>query len=84
MDTNRQIWQIWAQSLHRWGLQEFVASFLEAAGPLTLLGAQAVYLGQPFFQGIDRQGHLEALADMLENTTETKAFVTLLREVTPL
>jgi hypothetical protein len=60
-----------------------VASFLEAAGPLTLLGAQAVYLGQPFITGADGQNHLKALANMLEDTTQTKAFVTFLREVTP-
>jgi hypothetical protein len=84
VETSRQIWQIWAQTLHRWGLQDFAASFLEAAGPLTLLGAQVVYFGQPFFHGLDRQGHLKALAGMLESTTETAAFITLLREVRPL
>ena len=83
METNRQIWQVWAQSLHRWGMRDFVASFLEAAGPLTLLGAQAMYFGQPFLDGLDRQGHMKALASMLEDTKETDAFVKFLREVLP-
>ncbi len=83
MDTNRQIWRVWAQSLHRWGMQDFAASILEAAGPLTLVGAQAVYFSQPFLAGLDRRGHLKSLANMLENTTETEAFVNYLREVTP-
>jgi hypothetical protein len=81
MDTDRQIWRVWAQSLHRWGMQGFVASLLEAAGPLTVLGAQAVYLGQPFLEEMDRRGHLPALANMLEDSTQTKAFITFLREV---
>jgi hypothetical protein len=61
-------------------MQALVASFLEAAGPFTVLGAQAVYLGQPFFREVDRQGHLPALASMLEDRTQTEAFVTFLRE----
>ncbi len=81
MDTDRQMWQVWARSLHRWGLQDLVASFLEAAGPFTVLGAQAVYLGQPFLREIDRRGHLPALASMLEDHTQTQAFITFLREV---
>jgi hypothetical protein len=64
-------------------MQEFVASFLEAAGPLTLLGAQAVYFSQPFFNGWDKHDHLKHLANMLENATETQAFIQYLREVNP-
>ncbi len=64
-------------------MQGFVASLLEAAGPLTLLGAQAVYFSQPFLAGLDGQGHLKSLAKMLENAKETDAFVNYLREVTP-
>jgi hypothetical protein len=61
-------------------MQDFAASFLEAAGPLTLLGAQVVYISQPFFEGLDQEGHMKALADMLEDTTKTNAFIEYLRE----
>jgi hypothetical protein len=63
-------------------MQDFVASFLEAAGPLTLLGAQVVYFSQPYFDGLDQHGHLRALADMLEDSTKTYAFIDFLREAT--
>ncbi|MFT3893166.1 MAG: hypothetical protein QM730_16170 [Anaerolineales bacterium] len=57
----------------------FVAWFLEAGSPLTVLGAQAIYIGQPFFGG----EKTNALAHMLEEENETQAFVRYLRgEVT--
>jgi hypothetical protein len=48
---------------------------LEAGGPLTVLGAQAVYLGQPFLGG----KKLDSLAHMLEEDEETQAFARYLR-----
>jgi len=44
---NSQIWQIWAENLNRWGVKDLTATILEALGPLSLLGAQIVYVGQP-------------------------------------
>lgn len=81
VESNRHKWQGWAQSLHRWGVQAVVASLIEAAGPLTFLGAQVIYFSQPIFDGLDRHGHLKALANMLEDTHESQAFVQYLREV---
>jgi hypothetical protein len=77
--NDRHIWQIWAQYLHRWGINDLVAIFLEAAGPLTLLGAQIVYLGQPMLSTFVPDGHLEAMTKMLEKPSETKAFIDFLR-----
>jgi hypothetical protein len=72
-------WSQWAESLRRLKLDGFVAWFLEAGSPLTVLGAQALYISQPFFGG-DRTN---ALAHMLEEENETQAFVRYLRgEVT--
>lgn len=82
MDTNHHIWRVWTNTLHRWGLQNLVASFLEAAGPLTLIGAQVVYVGQPILSGILPAGHVSALASMLEDDGERMAFVACLREET--
>lgn len=81
MDVNHQIWRDLADSLHRWGLRDLAASFLEALGPLTLLGAQALYLGQPFLGSFVSHRHLEAAAHILEDAEATQGFVAFLREV---
>ena len=80
MKSDQQIWQAWADKLHRWGLGYWVASFLEAAGPLTTIGAQVVYMTQPLLNPIWQDQHMEALADMLEEPERTKTFAAFLRE----
>ena len=49
--------------------------FLEAGAPLTVLGAQAIYISQPFLGG----EKTNALAHMLEEENETQAFIRYLR-----
>jgi hypothetical protein len=71
----RSEWSKWAESLRRLKLDSFAAWLLEAGGPLTVLGAQAVYLGQPFLSG----KKLDSLAHMLEEDEETQAFARYLR-----
>ena len=71
----RSEWSEWAESLRRLKLDVVAAWMLEAGGPLTTLGAQAVYLGQPFVGG----EKLESLAHMLEEEEETQAFARYLR-----
>jgi hypothetical protein len=51
-----------------------IASFLEAGSPLALLGAQAIYFGGGFVQN----DQLNAIAAMLEDETETRAFAAYL------
>ena len=80
MDSDQHIWQAWANKLHRWGLGYWVASFLEAAGPLTTLGAQVVYVTQPLLNPIWQDEYLEALAGMLEKPERTQLFAAFLRE----
>lgn len=80
MGDNHHIWRVWARYLHRWGLRAFVASFLEALGPVTILGAQALYIGQPLLGSFFPTTHLQALAHVLEDTDERRAFITYLRE----
>jgi hypothetical protein len=74
------IWRVWAETLHRWGMQNLVASILETVGPLTVLGAQVVYLGQPFLHSIMPAKHLQALAHLLEDSNQRQAFIAVLRE----
>ncbi len=71
----RSQWSKWAESLRRLKLDSLAAWFLEAGGPLTLLGAQAVYMSQPFIGG----KKLDSLAQMLEEDEETQAFARYLR-----
>ena len=71
----RSDWSTWAESLRRLKLDGFAAWALEAGGPLTILGAQAVYISQPFFGG----EKLNSLAHMLEEDEEAQAFARYLR-----
>ena len=48
---------------------------LEAGAPLTVLGAQALYISQPFLGGKE----LNLFAQMLEEEEETQAFARFLR-----
>ena len=73
-------WQGWAEHLHRFGLENLVAWVLEAAGPLTVLGAQALYLGSPLLPPGLTDKQLNALAGLLEDRDETLAFTAFLRE----
>jgi hypothetical protein len=81
VNSNQFIWKDWADSLHQWGLKELIAVFLDAMGPLNLLGAQVVYISQPFFSQLLPEGHWDALADVLENPTQTQAFTAYLRQM---
>ncbi len=83
MNSNQHIWRVWVNKAYRWGVGDWAADFLEAAGPLATLGAQAIYLVQPFLSPILPEGHLEALAEILEEPDQTRAFALLLREGSP-
>ncbi len=80
MRIERSFWSAWAQKLQRFGLDEPVATILEAAGPLTGFLAQFLYFGQPFFRSSPGDCQWQALAGMLENQDETRQFVLFLRE----
>lgn len=53
---------------------------LEASGPLTILGSQAIFLIQPFVRSYMPADHLEALASLLDEPEQTRQFARLLRE----
>lgn len=48
------------------------------------MGAQAVYLTQPLLNGILPAAHVQAMADMLGDSDQTRSFVDYLRERTAL
>ena len=60
--------------MRRYQLHDLVASFLEAGSPLALLGAQAIY----FSGGFVKNEQLNALATLLEDDNETRAFAAFL------
>jgi hypothetical protein len=76
----RSVWPGWAEFLHRHGLENMVAWALEAAGPLAMLGAQALYIGGPFLRPAMTDLQRNALADLFEDREEALAFSAFLRE----
>ena len=72
---SRADWSQWAESLRRFKLDGLASWLLEAGSPLTLLGAQALYISQPFVGG----KQVESIAHMLEEKEETQAFAYYLR-----
>ncbi len=81
MSENQPVWINWARALQRWGIREGVASVLEAAGSLSVLFAQILYLSQPLLSGIVSSHSLHAFAQILENPKDRQEFVSFLREV---
>lgn len=80
MDENHHIWQVWAETLDRWGVKKVVASFLEVAGPSSVLFAQCVYLGQPLLQGFLPVARLRLLASTLEDDQHRRDFIDTLKQ----
>jgi hypothetical protein len=76
----RASWPRWAEFLRNRRLEGLVAWALEAAGPLTVLGAQALYLGGPLLRPAFSNGQIGALASLLEESSEAQAFAAFLRE----
>lgn len=72
---SRADWPQWVETLRRFKMDGFASWLLDAGAPLTVLGAQVLYLGQPFVSG----EKFNALAHMLEEESETQAFVRYLR-----
>jgi hypothetical protein len=78
MCSSRTYWSAWMDTIRRLGLEGLVAWLLEAGGPLNVLGAQFIYLGQPLAPASASAG-LTALANLLEQEDEARAFAALLK-----
>ena len=81
--TTRDPWPQWADFLRQRGLEGLAAWALEAAGPLAILGAQALYLSRPLLRPALSDTQLAALADLLEDMDAMRDFSTFLREKGP-
>lgn len=77
---HQKVWQTWAGNIRKWGLEDIVASLLEASGPLTILGAQLAYIGQPLLTSFFHERYFSALVDLLENPEQSQLFIGYLRE----
>lgn len=80
MQPDRTLWPGWAHMLQRWGLHNIASFLLEAGGPINVLAAQAIYLGQPFLARAVPSSHLQALADLIEDQDQARQFAAFLRE----
>jgi hypothetical protein len=78
MELLRGYWPEWTKTLQKLGLAEFVVWALEVAGPLNIVGAQMLYISEPFFSSNSSQS-LNALATLLEQEDEARAFIDLLK-----
>ena len=77
---DQQIWHVWATALQRRGLKDWASTFLDAVGPLSTLGAQILYIGEPWIKHTLPEAHLTALINMLDDPVETRKFAAYLRE----
>ncbi len=84
MNGQHPYWAGWARFLQLRGLGNLAAFFLDAGGPFKILAAQLIYMGQPFMRSSLPEGHLQALADILEDQELAKEFAAVLREETSL
>lgn len=78
METARVYWQNWKETLAKLGLEEMAIWFLEAASPLNIIGAQTLYMCQPFFPS-SMSHAVREFAGLLEQEAETRAFIDLLK-----
>ena len=80
MQPDHSLWKRWAHLLQRWGLQNVASFLLEAGGPINILAAEMIYLGQPFLNRAVPSSQLQALADLFEDRDQAKQFAAFLRE----
>jgi hypothetical protein len=69
-------WSEWGEFLRSRRLDGIVTWLLDAGSPLTLLGSQLLYMGEPFL-GSDR---VRALARLLEDNDQSQAFASYLHK----
>ena len=76
MQTPSANWIKWSETLSRFHLKSLMGWLLEAGEPLTLVGAQLLYFGQPLIDS----NEVKDLAALLEDQEETRAFAAFLRK----
>jgi hypothetical protein len=67
------------QALRAWGVGGLAAELLESGGPLSFLGAQALYFAAPVMEPFGSGSHLRAWAELLEDPAAVRDLVSRLR-----
>jgi hypothetical protein len=80
---NRDFREKWLKTLYDLRLHHLTAAILEALGPLNILGAQLVYLTRPISSPFIAEDQASGLARILEDPSETAAFIMALRDYEP-
>ena len=62
------------------GVNEMGCGVIRGFGPLTVIGAQFIYLSQPLLSRSLPGEQLDGLAQLLEDSSTTHAFIDYLRE----
>lgn len=75
----KEHWGDLIETLHKWRLHRITAAFIEALGPLSVVGAQVMYLGQPILSTFISSRTASDLAGILEDPETTQLFVQSLR-----
>jgi len=80
VEEKQHIRRIWVDSLHRWGVQDFVALILDAVEPLAPVFAQILFVTQPLVRPFIADEKINALVDILDNPKEVQTFLDMLQE----
>lgn len=80
MKVNREQWPILITYIKRFGAVDIFTWLLHDGSLLTVLGAQFLYVSQPFLPSSSAQG-LSALANLLEDRSESEAFLAMLKGI---
>lgn len=71
------------QALRAWGVGGLAAGLLENSGPLSFLGAQALYFAAPVVDPFGTNTNLLGLAELLEDPNAVQALAGRLRAADP-
>lgn len=80
---SKEHWDQTLKYLYDRRLHLFTATLLEAAGPLTVLGAQLIYVSQPVLTLLIPQRQTQQFAGILEDPVKSKSFIRALRSYKP-
>jgi hypothetical protein len=75
----KENWDKLSSNLHKWGLDDVTAALIEALGPLSMVGAQVMYLSEPILSTFIPAQTASDLASILEDPEETRGFIQALR-----
>jgi hypothetical protein len=80
MIHEQHIMRRWVNALRQWGIDHWMAAFLENGGPFNLFIAQILIMAQPFISGLLPEAKWNVLTQILTDPIQAKAFINLLRE----